>query len=117
MKTFLIILVLVLPLSFINGCAEYTAGVGTGVGIMETLVLDARSAEKDLVIGLNLLKDETTKIKEIASEVKGTVLVQPETLEAIKDTKNRTEDPITWVALASILANVFLGGRTSKKVI
>ena len=111
----LFVLVIVVLALFMIGCQEYAAGVGTGVGVMETLVGDIREAEEGLVSGINLLKAETVRVNALISEVKGTVVVRPETLEELRDAKDMAGSPTTWIALASIIANSVLGTRAYDK--
>jgi hypothetical protein len=101
-----------LLLFLFTGCgAEFTGGVATGVAI-EKMV---DKAEDDLLIAIDEYNTITADINAKTNAIEGTVLIQPKTLEAIKNLKGREKDPVTWIALASILANVFGVGRVTKR--
>jgi len=108
---FNIMMVFCILISFsMFGCGEeFVAGFGSGVTIMETMADDAQNK---FLTAVNALNEETSRINDIVNETEGTVLVKPKTLEAIQGLKGREKDPVTWIALASLLANAFFGGKS-----
>ena len=106
------ILVILLCL-FTAGCGEeFVAGFGSGVTAMGVMADDA---EEKFINAVNELNAETKRINDNVDGIEGTILVRPETLEAIRNLKGREKDPITWIALVSILANAFIGGKMTNK--
>jgi hypothetical protein len=88
----------------ICGCgAEYAGGVATGVALREV----AEKSENDLINEINRMNSETERINTAVDGIGGT----------IKGLKGREKDPVTWIALGSVLANMFWGGKSfgSKK--
>lgn len=111
MKKWLLTILTSVVLSLcVAGCGEpFAGGFVAGVASYEDL---AGKAQDDFVEAVNALNAETTKINNNVDNIEGSILVKPETLEAVKGLKGREKDPVTWVALASILANAFWGGKT-----
>ncbi len=105
MKT---IAICVLLSCFLAGCAEYAGGFATGAAAMKKVMDDSQDRFFEAVDNLN---EETAKINAGVKGIEGTILVKPETLDAIKGLKGREKDPVTWIALASIFANAFFGGK------
>ncbi len=109
MKILLIILFLSVLLFSLSGCADYITGFGSGVAAMETIGNDAQNK---FIVAVNALNAETARLNGTVDEIDGTILIRPETLNAVKGLKGRTKDPVTWIALTSMLANAFWGGQT-----
>lgn len=99
----------------VAGCGEpatFMAGAGSGVAAMKAMSDDAQDR---FIEAVNVLNAETTKINERMDAIDGTILVRPETLEAIKNLKGREKDPAFWIAIASILGGGFFGGQAYSK--
>jgi len=111
MKIYLILLML-LPVFFIGGCTESASVAGGALGMK----IIAEEAQNRLVDAINVLNEETIRINNTIDEIEGTVLIKPETLKAVEGVKEREKDPVTWIALVSLLSNAFLSGRGIKKV-
>ena len=100
---------IILFMVYLAGCGQaesFAVGFGTGVVAMEQIASDSQEA---FVEAVDTLDDETAKLNTLI----GTY--EPRTAEAIEKLKDRSKDPITWIALASILGNAFWGGRASRK--
>jgi hypothetical protein len=107
MKTIKIIIVLIGLLTF-SGCIDsFSGGVATGVALQEL----ADRSQDELVIAIKAMDAEAERINNAVEGVEGSVLIRPETLDAVKGLKGREKDPVAWAALASILVNAFLGGK------
>ena len=97
----------------VMGCVEeFAAGAATGAAAYGKMY---ENAQDRFIEAVNSLNEETAKINSGVAGIEGTILIKPETLEAIKGLKGREKDPITWIALASVLANAVWGGRTLEK--
>ena len=106
-------LLMCVPLLFVMGCGEeFAAGVATGAAAMETLSTDA---QLDVIEAVNKLNAETERLNNATSEVGSAVVVKPGTLEAIESLKGREKDPVTWMALLSLLGNGVWAGRAIEK--
>lgn len=95
----------------LSGCAEYATGFGSGAAAMKIM---NDKAQEDFIAAVNELNATTALIK---GEVEGIALptVKPETTTAVESLRGREKDPVTWIALASILANAFWGGSAYAK--
>lgn len=112
MKKLIMLLCLIVLLA-IAGCGEpFAGGFASGAAAYKVMADDA---QEKFIEAVNSLNEETAKINSGVSGIEGTILVRPEMLEAIKGLKGREKDPVTWIALASILANAFWGGKTLEK--
>ena len=97
----------------VAGCGEeFAAGFGTGAATMGVMAEDAQAK---FIAAVNELNAETERINTATDDISGSILVKPETLEAIKDLKGRGKDPVTWMALFSMLGNAVWAGRTIQK--
>lgn len=96
----------------LTGCESFTTGFVAGVSASKAL---ADKAQEDFIGAVNALNEETAKINSGIEGIEGAILIKPETLEAVKGLKNRANDPVTWIALASLLGNAIWGGRTIEK--
>ena len=98
----------------VSGCAiePFTAGVASGA--TATLAL-AEKANSETMNAINKLNLTTAEINEVIDAVDGTMVIRPDTIEAIKGLEGREKDPVTWIAIASIIANAVAAGRVSKK--
>ena len=96
----------------VAGCEEYAGGIVTGAAAYKKLMEDAEARALNVINEVNAKTAELEAQKEILEE---TGLVSPEMKEAIESLKGREKDPVTWVALASVLANMFWGGATYGK--
>ena len=106
-----ILLAMMLCIS-VGGCGEGEAlvdGFVAGAAAMETL---AQTTQEDFISAVNELDAQTAEIRAAIEQGKKAVILKPETIEAFEKVKGREKDPVTWVALASILANMFWGGKT-----
>lgn len=99
---------------FIGGCAEqgFVGGFAGGVAAMKVL---AEDSQDKFIAAVNEMNDETARINATIGAIDGTILIKPETIEALKSLKDRGNDPVTWIALASILTNAVWGGRAIEK--
>jgi hypothetical protein len=89
----------------LTGCGEeFAAGMGVGAILAE-------DANNDLLESIVLLNAKTAEINEQVMNTEGLIVIQPETMEAIRNLKGREKDPVTWIALASIIVNAFAGGK------
>lgn len=107
MKNLIMLMVCVILAVGVAGCEE--AFVAGGIG---AIVVDAQDR---FVESVNRLNEETAKINAGVNGIDGSILIKPETLEAIRGLKGREKDPVTWIALASIVANAVWGGLTLEK--
>lgn len=107
MKKITLLLIIILSLSgclVLTSCIEYVAGVGTGIGLAQT-------AQADLIKAVDSLDAKTLEINNELERVEGLLVITPKEVEAIQSLKGREKDPVTWIAMVSILINVFAGGR------
>ena len=103
-------LVICLLLScFVSGCVEFATGFGSGAAAATKLADEKQEEFLTAVIALN---EETARINEMYDTVDGTMLLKPETIEAIEGLRGREKDPVSWIATASVLANMFWGGKS-----
>ena len=93
----------------LSGCTPVEQG--TAVVIATTFA----EAQVKATEALNAVNTETIRMNELADGMRGAVLLTPELAEAASKMKGREKDPVTWVAAASILANMFWGGKTYGK--
>jgi hypothetical protein len=88
--------IMAMSILFICGCgAEYAGGLATGVVIEEI----ARSAENNLLNAITDINETTARLNSESGSI-------------IKSFKGKEKDPTTWIALASVLANAFWGGKS-----
>jgi len=105
MKQILLITMVMIGLFVFSGCGEeFAAGMGTGAA----LVHDANAKVIEAVAELNA---RTEEINGTISSTGDMVVLKTDTIAAIRSLKGREKDPVTWVALASLLANTFVGGN------
>jgi len=109
-KTLITICLIVLAVA-LSGCTEYAAGFGSGATAMKIM---SDEAQENFIAAVNELNAATALIED---GVDGIALpsVKPETTAAIESLKGREKDPVTWVALASLLTNAFMGGKYVRK--
>jgi len=107
------LVVLVLGLLLV-GCVEesFVVGFGTGVAAMKEM---SDNAQGEFIEAVNELNVETARLKEGVANIDGVITVKPKVVEKIEELKGREKDPVTWIALGSILGNAIMGGRASKK--
>ena len=109
MKTLLFFVITVVAVFSITGCIEpYSAGVGSGIAVMDKLSSNAQDKFITAILEINKKTDE---FKAALAETEGTMFIKPETLDAARGINARAKDPVTWVALVSMLANAFVGGN------
>ncbi|KKL58863.1 hypothetical protein LCGC14_2221070 [marine sediment metagenome] len=104
------ILTTALCVILLSGCAEFAGGFATGMVAMEEL---ANNAQEDLVETVKKVNARTAELNETLVNAEN--LIKPETVEAIKTARNMAKEPMSWVALASIIANGVWAGRTLEK--
>ncbi len=111
MKKLALTICLIVLAAALSGCAEYAAGFGSGATAMKIM---SDEAQDNFIAAVNELNATTALIE---GEVDGIALpsVKPETVAATESLKGRERDPVTWIALASLLANAFVGGRYVRK--
>lgn len=107
-------MVLLAGLILVQGCTEgeLLAGVFGGVGSAK---ITSDQMQERFVKILNEFEVEVERLqtqKDTLSEIE----IKKETKETIKKAKDRTKDPVTWIALLSVLANSWWGGRASTKL-
>ena len=96
----------------LSGCTEFAGGFGAGAAAVSKI---AEDSQKRFVEAVNELNDETARLnagREAVESIDIETFINPETIDAVNSLKGREKDPVTWVALASILANMFWGGKT-----
>ncbi len=104
----IVILLVGFTLFLVTGCGgEFTAGVGTGVALQEI----ADQAQNDFIIAVNAMHERAGELNAGLDAAEGAFLIKPKTIEAFQSLKGREKDPVTWIALASVLINAFAGGR------
>ena len=100
----------------VAGCGEeFAAGVASGVAAMKTVSEDAQDK---FLVAVNELNAETERLKPEKAAVEGITpeeFIRPETIEAFEGLKDRTKDPVTWMALFSLLGNGVWAGRAIEK--
>ena len=106
-------LITILACLMLAGCGEeFAAGVGTGMVAMTKMSEDAQTRFIETV---NALDAETARLNAEIGAVQNIdveAFIKPETRAAIDLLKERRNDPLTWVALASVLGNAFFGGQS-----
>ena len=112
MKKLIVMLVLCLLLGVV-GCSEpFTSGVVSGVVVTKAW---SDKVQADGVASIKAVEAEKVKLDALYEDMvalgKETILIHPETIEAINSLKGREKDPVTWIALASVLANAFGAGK------
>ncbi len=109
-----LLLMIVLALS-VAGCGEeFAAGLGTGVVTIKAMSDDA---QERFLATVNEVNAETARLNaEIGAvkEIDINAFVKPETIAAFESLKGN-KDPMTWVALASVLGAAFFGGKVHEK--
>jgi len=100
MKSVMLIVMLAVCLCCVGCLQEFGAGVATGVVAAEKLSEDAQNR---FIEAVNAMNEETAKLNANVDA------------EALQSLKGREKDPVTWIALASVLANAFLGGKAVGK--
>ena len=106
MKKMLMTICLIVLAVVVSGCAEYAAGFGSGGAAMKIM---SDEAQERFIAAVNEW-NATTALIEGGVEGISLPTVKPETIAAAESLKGREKDPVTWVALASILGNAFWGG-------
>ena len=106
-------LIPILACLMLAGCGEeFAAGVGTGMVAMTKM---SENVQTRFIETVNALDAETARLKTEIGAVQNIdvgAFVKPETIAAIDSLKERGSDPITWVALASVLGGAFFGGQS-----
>jgi len=107
---------LIASMFFVAGCGEeFAAGFGTGAIAMKKMSDDAQDK---FIVAVNDLNAETERLNSEIGAVKDIdieAFVKPETVELIESLKGREKDPMTWIALVSILGGAFFGGKVHEK--
>ena len=110
MKTRIVLTMLVLLC--VAGCGEpLTQGFVAGVATEKAL---ADTVQKDFVRAVNALNAKTQELdikREAIRDIDMESFIKPETVEAFRSLEGRENDPLTWIALASVLGNIFWGGK------
>ncbi len=104
MKSILILMVATIVLSLAGCGSEFLAGGATGAAV----VIDAQDR---FIEAVNAMNTETARINGTLSAIDGTVLIRPETLAAVESVRDMKKDPVSWVALISLLANAGVVGK------
>ena len=109
MKKLMVVLILV----FCAGCGEeFAAGMATGVAAMKKMSDDAQNK---FIVAVNELNTETERLNSEIGAVKDIDIdsfIKPETRNAISSLEANKDNPMSWVALASMLAGGFFGGQS-----
>lgn len=115
--TIMFALVLAAILLTCTSCISETCATGVAVLAGTAKIMD--DTNNDAVAIVTAVKEKTAELNETYRDMVDLkdeiVIVSPETIGAIEDMKDMKDDPVTWVALASILANAFLGGNAVGK--
>jgi len=111
MKKLALTICLIVVAAILSGCTEYAAGFGSGATAMKIM---NDEAQENFIAAVNELNATTALLE---GEVDSIVMpsIKPETTAAIKSLKGREKDPVTWIALASLLTNAFVGGKYVRK--
>lgn len=111
MKKLVSTICLIVLAVILSGCTEYAAGFGSGATAMKIM---SDEAQENFIAAVNELNATTALIE---GEIDGVALptIKPETTTAIESLRGREKDPVTWIALASLLTNAFMGGSTYAK--
>ena len=109
MKYLLLTIVLCL---LVAGCgSEFAGGFASGAAAMKVM---GDKAQDDFIIAVNELNTETARLnkqKGAVMAIDPAVFIKPETKTAIGTLEKRAKDPVTWIALASMIATGFFGGK------
>jgi len=109
----LVITIYCIALLAIAGCGEeFATGFGSGTVATKVLVDDAQDKFIEAVAGLMAETENLNTQIDAVKDIEVKDFVKPETIEAVENLKSREKDPVTYIALASILANVLWGGKT-----
>ena len=94
------------------GCgeAEFVGGFASGVASMTRL---SEETQNRFVDAINELEAETARINSLRDNLVVPV-VKPATIRAAEKAYDRAKDPVSWIALASIVGNAVGIGRASK---
>ena len=103
-------LIICLVAVLLCGCTEFAGGFAAGAATATKL---ADGAQADFLEAYNAVLIETKELEEMKEMP--LPVIRPEVVAAVGDIKDRAKDPITWVALASLLANAFAGGKILNK--
>lgn len=111
MKKLVSTICLIVLAAILSGCMEYAAGFGSGATAMTIM---NNEAQENFIAAVNELNETTALIE---NQIDGIVLpsVKPEMTTAIASLRGREKDPVTWIALASLLTNAFMGGKYVRK--
>lgn len=110
MKKYVVTIILLVFLMV--GCEEYAATFSAGAAAGAAL---AENTQARFLETVNEVNKETARLNgyiESVNTIDPNGLVKPEVIEAYKSLRGREKDPVSWVALASVLANMFWGGQT-----
>lgn len=105
------VVVLLLLVVGLAGCTEFAGGFTAGAAVMKKM---ANDSQEQFIEAVNELNKETAKLnaqKEAVENIEVESFINPETIEAVQGLEEREKDPVTWIALTSVLANMFWGGK------
>jgi hypothetical protein len=112
MKKYLLTLCLLCGLVLgLAGCEEWAAGSAAGMAL-------ATDAQNRFIETVNELNEETARLNgqiEAVNTISPDGIIKPEVIAAYESLKGREKDPVTWIALASVLGNMFVGGSAFEK--
>lgn len=105
---------------FIVLCVGYLMISGCEIGGM---VYDPNAKDPNSVVTIedvsNDIQGRIIKgIRNLNRETEGInngITIQPETADAIDSLKGRAKDPVTWVAVVSVLAGAVLGAKSYRR--
>ena len=103
-------------LLLVAGCGEeFAAGVASGVATAKAISDDSQDRFIAMAHELDAKTEEMRVTKEAVGSLAPKDFIRPETIEAIEGLKDRTKDPVTWLALLSLLGNGVWAGRAVEK--
>jgi len=119
------LLALMMSLLTLTGCTgaeAFIAGASTGAALQDI----ADQSQDELILSIQEVNKKTNELNDISERIKGIAnseglpvsnsIVKPEMIAAIKSLKGREKDPMTWIAIASVLANMIWAGRSTTKL-
>lgn len=116
MKVLMLTICVMACLLFIAGCGEeFAAGFGTGAVAIKKMSDDA---QERFIVAVNELNSETERLNNEIGAVKDIdieTFIKSETVDDFESLKGRKDDPMTWIALASVLGGAFFGGQSYAK--
>lgn len=111
MKKLVSTICLIVLVAILSGCTEYAVGFGSGATAMKIM---SDEAQENFIAAVNELNATTALIED---GIDGVALpsIKPETTAVLESLRGREKDPVTWIALASLLTNAFMGGKYVRK--